>query len=107
MIVAPLLNEMYRSVLDAGGQPVTRIGLDDWPRSCSATATTPSSTWVNPARREDIERADVRIVIEATTNTKSLSSVDPARQALVARCPRASAQPLPRARRRRASCAGC
>ena len=37
---------------------------------------------MNPARREDIERADVRIVVEATTNTKAMTSIDPARQAL-------------------------
>src|SRR5947209_11354466 len=41
--------------------------------------------WENPARMEDIERADVRIVITAPSNTKSLTSVDPNRQARFAR----------------------
>ncbi len=84
VIVEPLVDELYRAVLEAGGQPVTRIGLD-----VAEVLLTEGSdeqvAWVNPARREDIERADVRIVIEATTNTKALTSIDPSRQALVER----------------------
>ena len=41
--------------------------------------------WENPARAEDIERADVRIAINAPSNTKALTSVAPERQARFAR----------------------
>jgi aminopeptidase len=41
--------------------------------------------WLNPALREDIERVDVRIVVEGATNTKSMTGIDPRRQALVER----------------------
>jgi aminopeptidase len=37
--------------------------------------------WVNPARADDIETVDVRIVVEAFANTKRLSSIDPVRYA--------------------------
>ena len=37
--------------------------------------------WVNPARYVEFETADVRIYIEAESNTRALSGVDPARQA--------------------------
>jgi len=84
VIVEPLLDEMYRAVLEAGGQPVTRVGLD-LAEILLNEGNDDQVTWVNPARREDIERADVRIVIEATTNTKAMTSIDPARQALVER----------------------
>jgi aminopeptidase len=63
---------------------VTRIGLD-LAEVLLTEGSDDQIAWVNPARREDIERADVRIVIEATTNTKALTSIDPARQALVER----------------------
>jgi len=82
--VEPLVEELYRAVLRAGGQPVTRTTLD----LCEILLFEGSDEqveWVNPARREDIERADVRIVIEGPTNTKSLTAVAPARQALVER----------------------
>ncbi len=84
VIVEPLMNEIYRAVLQAGGQPVTRIGLD-LAEVLLTEGSDDQVAWVNPARREDIERADVRIVVEGTTNTKALSGIDPARQALVER----------------------
>ena len=84
VVVEPLLSEMYRAVLEAGAQPVTRIGLD-LADVLLTEGNDDQVAWVNPARREDIERADVRIVIEAATNTKAMTSVDPARQALVER----------------------
>ena len=82
--VEPLIDELYRSVLKAGAHPVTRVELE-LTEFLLADGSDAQVEWVNPARREDIERADVRIVIEGATNTKSLSAVDPARQALVER----------------------
>ena len=82
--VEPLIDELYRSVLKAGAHPVTRVELEVT-EFLLADGSDEQVEWVNPARREDIERADVRIVIEGATNTKSLSAFDPARQALVER----------------------
>ena len=45
--------------------------------------------WLSPARVEDIERADVRIVFESDYNTRALTGVDPARQALAQKVRRA------------------
>jgi len=82
--VEPLLNELYRATLRAGANPVTRVSLE-----VSEYLLTEGSDeqieWVNPARREDVEQPDVRIVIEGASNTKSLSAIDPTRQALVER----------------------
>jgi aminopeptidase len=80
----PLFDELYRAVLRAGGHPVTRVELELM-EHLLAEGNAEQVAWVNPARREDIERADVRIVIEAPSNTKSLTAADPARQALVER----------------------
>jgi aminopeptidase len=77
----PLFDELYRVVLRAGGHPVMRVELE-LEEYLLAEGADEQVAWVNPALREDIERADVRIVIEAPSNTKSLTGADPARQAL-------------------------
>jgi aminopeptidase len=84
LTVEPLVEELYRAVLRAGGMPATRIGLD-LAEILLLEGSDAQVEWVNAARREDIERADVRIVAEGPTNTKSLTAVPPARQALVER----------------------
>jgi aminopeptidase len=82
--VSPLVEELYRAVVKAGAHPTTRVSLG-LSETLLAEGSDAQVEWVNPARREDIERADVRIVVEGPTNTKSLTAIDPARQALVER----------------------
>jgi aminopeptidase len=82
--VEPLLDELYGAVLRAGGHPVTRVALD-LEEYLLAEGSEEQISWVNPARREDIERADVRIVIEGPANTRALTGMDPSRQALAER----------------------
>ena len=48
--------------------------------------------WVNPSFSGVNEHADVRIIVEAEENTKSLASADPERQARAARARQASQQ---------------
>jgi aminopeptidase len=78
--VEPLIEELYASVLRAGGRPATRLAPD-----LSALLLTEGSDeqieWLPPADRQDIEQADVWIVVEAPSNTKELTAVDPERQA--------------------------
>jgi aminopeptidase len=81
VVAEPLFDELYRAVLRAGGHPVMRIELE-LEEYLLAEGGDEQVAWVNPALREDIERADVRIIIEAPTNTKSLTGADPTRQAL-------------------------
>jgi aminopeptidase len=82
--VEPLVEQLYRAVLRAGGMPAMRVGLD-LAEILLLEGSDAQVEWVNPARREDIERADVRIVAEGPANTKALTAVPPARQALVER----------------------
>jgi aminopeptidase len=84
-LAAPLIRELYRAVLAAGGHPLTRISLDGLAESLLLHGTDDQLDWVNPARAEMIERADVRIALDAESNTRSMSGVDPARQARVSR----------------------
>jgi aminopeptidase len=82
--VEPLLEELYGAVLRAGGHPVIRCAPEvDW--LLLGEGSDAQVEWVNPAEREEIERADVWIVVDAPSNTKALSSVDPEREARVQR----------------------
>jgi aminopeptidase len=78
---APLVRAVYARVLDAGGFPQVRIALEGAAEALLTRGTDAQLDWVNPARIEDYERADTRIVLEADTNTRALTNVDPARLA--------------------------
>ncbi len=80
-VAAPLLREVYAAVLRAGGHPMTRVSFDELDENLFFDGSDEQLEWVNPVREDEIETADVRISIEATTNTKRLTSVDPSRQA--------------------------
>jgi aminopeptidase len=82
---APLVQSLYRKVLAAGGHPHLRVRLDGETEALLKTGGEEQLEWVNPATVEDVERADVRIAVEADINTRSLSGVDPARQSLYSR----------------------
>jgi aminopeptidase len=84
-LAAPLLRSLYRRVLQAGGHPQVRIGLHGAAEALLEAGSDEQIEWVNPVRREDFERADARIAVEAESNTRHLSGIDPARQARMAR----------------------
>jgi aminopeptidase len=84
-LAGPLLTALFRRILEAGGHPQVRLGLDGAGESLLERGSDEQLEWVSPARREEFERADARIQIDATSNTRHLSGVDPARQARMAR----------------------
>ena len=82
---APLLRAVFRCVLAAGGFPYMRPRLEGLDEVLLSEGDESQLEWVNPFSLEDNELADVRINVTATQNTKRLSGVDPARQALTTR----------------------
>jgi aminopeptidase len=80
-LAAPILRELYRKVLEAGGHPLPRIALEGLSENLLKYGNDEQLDWVNPAREDDIETVDVRIAIGASGNTKRLSNIDPARHA--------------------------
>jgi aminopeptidase len=84
-LATPLLRALYQRVVEAGGHPQVRMALEGAPEALLGTGSDDQIEWVNPARKEDFERADVRIAVEADANTRALSGIDPARQARFAR----------------------
>jgi aminopeptidase len=82
--VEPLLEEIYGAVLRAGGHPVVRCTPElDVVRL--AEGSDQQVEWLTPGEWQDIEQADVWIVVEAPANTKALTGVDPERQARLQR----------------------
>ncbi len=82
---APLVREVFRRVVRAGGRPQLRVSLETALEALLRNGDDAQLAWVNPVRVEDFERADVRIVLLSSTNTKGLTTVDPSRQALYGR----------------------
>jgi aminopeptidase len=81
MNVEPLVEQLYESVLRAGGCPTTRV-LPELGDLLLTEGSEEQIEWLTPGEREDVEQADVWIVVEAPSNTKELTAVDPERQAL-------------------------
>jgi len=84
-LAAPLIRAVHRRVVEAGGQPRTRIAIAGVAETLYLHASDDQLDWVNPSRYVDNEKADVRIHLLAELNTRSLSGVDPARQARLVR----------------------
>jgi hypothetical protein len=84
MNVEPLLEELYGAVLRAGGHPAMRCA-PEVEGLLLGEGSDDQIEWLNPAESEDIEQADVWIVMDSPSNTKALTSVDPERQARVQR----------------------
>ena len=78
---APLVREVWRRVLDAGAHPHLRLDVDGAPDLLLRNGTDAQLDWVSPLRKAEVERADVRISIEADVNTRGNTGVDPERQA--------------------------
>ncbi len=81
----PLVREVFRRVIRAGGQPQLRLSLEAMIEALLRNGNDEQLEWVNPVRAEDFEQADVRIVLLSSSNTKGLTTVDPSRQALYGR----------------------
>ncbi len=82
--VEPLLDELYAAVLRAHGLPSMRVALE-LEELVLSEGSDEQASWVSPAEREDVERADVWIVVESPSNTKALTGISPERQALAQR----------------------
>ena len=90
LVATPLIVEIYREVLRAGGNPLPKLKLPREVEILFAEASDAQLDWVDPAFLAINETADVRIIVDADTNTKSLSNVAPARQARRSRAREAS-----------------
>jgi aminopeptidase len=79
LLTAPMLEEVYRAVLRAGGHPNTLIGSTGLTEIFYKEANDDQLTWVSPLAKIPYYDADVLISLMGTSNTRNLTNVDPAR----------------------------
>jgi aminopeptidase len=84
-VAADLIRALYRAVLAAGAHAELRIGVDGVRETLLTRGSDAQLDWLSPRLLDDVRLADARIQILAETNTRSLSGVDPARQARLSR----------------------
>src|SRR4051812_15831660 len=75
----PLVIELYRKVVAAGGHPMVRMSPDDLSEIFLKSGTDEQLQYVNPVAKYEIETIDASIGVWADENTKALSNVDPKR----------------------------
>lgn len=78
----PLVSEVLRSVLEAGGYPQVLMSSDDITEYSYRFANDDQLKWISPATRLLYEKADVLIALRAFDNTRHLTGVDPLKQQL-------------------------
>ena len=82
---APLVRALYQRVLEAGAHPQVRDTADSTLELLLREGSAAQLEWINPATVAEVEQADARIAIEADTNTRALTRVDPEHQVRRAR----------------------
>jgi len=75
----PLVVELYRQVIAAGGHPVVRMAPEELEEVFLKHASDAQLGFVNPIQKFEYERIDASIGIWGEENTKALSNVDPKR----------------------------
>jgi aminopeptidase len=77
---APLVLAVYQRVLERGGHPWLRLGLDQTAEIFFKTASQEQLDFVAAVDRQLVEDTDASIGIWTEINTKALSNVDPKKQ---------------------------
>lgn len=78
---SPLIRELYRAALRAGGQPTALLVIDEAAESLLAEGSGEQLEWVPHDVRLNVEHGDVWIALDGPENTKHLSGADPAKMA--------------------------
>ena len=76
----PLLRAIYRATLHRGGHPVLLASFPESQTDLFTMASDEQLQFISPIERWSREGADVTIDVLASTNTRALSTADPARQ---------------------------
>jgi aminopeptidase len=76
----PLLLAIYEETLKAGGNPILNVSFDGQAAAYFKHAGDAQLEWVSPFTEWVTDKADVRISVGASNNTRELSGVPPERQ---------------------------
>ncbi len=80
MIAEPLVAEVVRHVVKAGGNPSVHLSSDDLDEAFMAEASEAQLNWVSPVNKMLYDDADVLMSIRATSNTRALTGIDPEKE---------------------------
>ena len=78
-LTAPMVEEVYRLILEAGGHPNTQFSGTHMSEIFYQTANEDQLTWISPFSEMVFSEADVIISLMGTENTRNLTGVDPAK----------------------------
>jgi aminopeptidase len=81
-IALPLIEAIYERVLRAGGHPFVMVSTDAMEEAFYRLGAPEQLQFVSPIAQYVVDTIDVSFGIWADENTKSMTNVDPARQAL-------------------------
>ena len=81
-LAEPLLVETYRQVLRVRAYPVVKLQVGELDRLLLSQGGDEQLAWLNPGERVEMEHANATLNISASANTRALTGVDPARQAI-------------------------
>lgn len=76
----PLLDQVVKQVLRAGGRPYLNIISDEINETLLREGNEEQILWVSPAEQKLMDEVDVRIVVRASSNTRAMTGVDPQKQ---------------------------
>ncbi|QBD78016.1 aminopeptidase [Ktedonosporobacter rubrisoli] len=82
-VAAPLLEAVYREVLRVGAYPVPVISLESLEEILLRDGNDEQLSRPSPIASMLAEKATARLFIESDTNTKSLTTIDPSRAAML------------------------
>jgi aminopeptidase len=81
-VTAPLIKEVYKQSLLAGAHPHVKIALQGLAEIFYQVATENQLKYKSPISLYEIKNIDARLVIISPENTKSMTNVDPKKQAM-------------------------
>jgi aminopeptidase len=81
-LAAPLITEAYREALSAGANVYTRVAVDGTDEIFLRHATDEQLRFVSPLQVQEVETLDADLGIWAHYNTRSMTGVEPKRQAM-------------------------
>jgi len=84
-VCEPLLVEVYRAALEAGGHPYVTLASDECAEHLLRLGNEAQLDFQNPVTQYEVEKVDVIISTWGQANTKSLTNSDPTRQARASR----------------------
>ena len=76
-VAQPLVLELYRKVLQAGGHPIVRMSPDELAEIFYKNASDEQLRYFSPIALHEVENIDCTIGIWAEENTKALTTCDP------------------------------